>query len=183
MRPPVEEDEEPRPEEELDVDPVEPDEPVLPVEEEDEDELPPLLEDELEPELELPDVLPPLDEEPLDPPLPPLPPPPLRLKRSEENVDESSSRGACAGWANDVSEVVSGIAIADAVASSRATPVRNRFNFILLAMGSCVCREIVEATVEIVSKNLSVRADWKIGCCIAEDRLDWAGPQIDDSGD
>lgn len=139
MRPPVEEDEEPRPEEELDpVDPVEPEEPVLPVEEEDEDELPPLLppEDELELELELPDVSPPLDEEPLDPPLAPPPPPPLRLKRSEKDVDGSSSRGACAGWANDVSEVVSGIAIADAVASSRATPVRNRFNFMLLALAS-----------------------------------------------
>lgn len=148
MRPPVEEDEEPRPEEELDVEPVEPEEPVLPVEEEDEDELPPLLEDELEPELELPDVLPPLDEEPLDPPLAPPPPPPLRLKRSEgENVDESSSRGASAGWANDVSEVVSGIAIADAVASSRATPVRKRFNFMLLALVVYSSLLIVEEVV------------------------------------
>lgn len=151
MRPPVEEEEEPRPEEELEVDPVEPEEPVLPVEEEDEYELPPLLEDglELELELELPDVLPPLDEEPLDPPLAPPPPPPLRLKRSGKDVDESSSRGACAGWANDVSEVVSGIAIADAVASSRATPVRNRFNFMLLAL--------------IVSNSADNRSDCRTG--------------------
>lgn len=100
----------------------------MPVEEDD-DELPPVLE-----ELELPDDLPPLDDDPLEPPLAPPPPPPLRLKRSVKEVD-GSSRGACAKGANDVREVVSGIATAEAVESSRATPVvRITFNFMLLAL-------------------------------------------------
>lgn len=71
-----------------------------------------------------------LDDPPDELPFPPLLPPPLRLKRSDQEEAGSLSRWACC-VENDVRSVVSGIATAEA-ASKRAMPVMIKLlNFML----------------------------------------------------
>lgn len=133
VRPPVEEDEEPRPLLELDelLDdpdfPEEEDEEELPELEPDEEDDEPRPEPELEPdpELEEPDDEdePPLLEDDDPPPLLPDPPPPRRFHKSmkasgiEDAAPAYASRSWCCGWATSGL----GIAVAEAVASNNAT--------------------------------------------------------------
>lgn len=129
MRPPEEEDVEPRPPEEVEL---EPEEPVLPNHV---SHCPPpvacrlLREGEWE---EWTSDVPPVDDPP-ELPFPPLAPPPLRLKRSDQEADGFwSSWAFCAGAENVVSSAASGIATAEAV-SRRARPVRTSVHFMLHA--------------------------------------------------